>query len=190
MKFVYNDGGRAVAGYKGTAGDCVCRAIALATDKTYQEVYDALNEAAKNERISKRRKGKSSARDGVHKTTTRRFMESIGWDWIPTMKVGQGCKTHLANGELPSGRLVVSVSRHLTAVIDGVINDTHNPQREDSYMFEPDHGQALKEGQGRNQNGVWTKIGGRCVYGYFRQRQTQPKPSNVISFPSRKPVFP
>lgn len=188
MKFIYNDGGRAAAGYKGTAGDCVCRAIAIATGKPYQEVYDALNEAAGRERLSKRHRGKSSARDGVHRPTIRRFMESLGWEWIPTMKIGQGCKTHLADGELPSGRLVVSVSRHLTAVIDGVINDTHDPQREDSYMFEPDHGQMLKKGQGRNENGVWTKIGGRCVYGYFRQRQ--PKPSNVISFPSRKPVFP
>src|SRR5262245_46562233 len=29
--FVYDDGGRAAAGFKGKAGDCVCRAIALAT---------------------------------------------------------------------------------------------------------------------------------------------------------------
>ena len=26
MKWVYNDGGRSAAGYKGTAGDCVCKA--------------------------------------------------------------------------------------------------------------------------------------------------------------------
>jgi hypothetical protein len=42
MKFVYNDGGRAAAGYKGNAGDCACRAIAIATGKPYQEVYNAL----------------------------------------------------------------------------------------------------------------------------------------------------
>jgi hypothetical protein len=41
-KFVMDDGGRAAAGYKGQTGDCVCRSIAIATGKPYQEVYDAL----------------------------------------------------------------------------------------------------------------------------------------------------
>ena len=27
MEFVYNDSGRSEAGFKGTTGDCVCRAI-------------------------------------------------------------------------------------------------------------------------------------------------------------------
>ena len=29
--YAFDDGGRAPAGYKGTTGDCVCRAIAIAT---------------------------------------------------------------------------------------------------------------------------------------------------------------
>ncbi len=48
MKFQYNDGGRAAAGYKGRAGDCVCRSIAIVTEMPYQEVYDALNEFARS----------------------------------------------------------------------------------------------------------------------------------------------
>ena len=40
--FKYNDGGRELAGYKGKTGDCVTRAIAIATGKPYQEVYDNL----------------------------------------------------------------------------------------------------------------------------------------------------
>ena len=140
MKYTYNDGGRAETGYKGDAGDCVCRSIAIATGKPYQEVYDELNELAKSERVGKRKRGKSSARNGVYKQTIRRYMKSIGWEWIPTMKIGQGCKVHLREDELPSGRLVVSVSRHVTAVINGVIHDTHDPSRG----------------------------GTRCVYGYYK----------------------
>jgi hypothetical protein len=83
--FVLDDGGRAAAGYKGTAGDCVCRAIAIVTGQPYQQVYDALNELGSRE------------------------------------------------------RLIVSVSKHLTAVIDGMIYDTHDPSRG----------------------------GSRCVYGYY-----------------------
>ena len=38
MEWIYSDGGRAAAGYKGDAGDCVTRAIAIATEIPYQEV--------------------------------------------------------------------------------------------------------------------------------------------------------
>ena len=153
MKWVYNDGGRAVAGYKGDAGDCVTRAIAIATGLPYQQVYDAINEQAKGERKSKRRRGRSSARNGVHRTLYRKYLADLGWRWVPTMFIGQGCKVHLADGELPMGRLIVSVSKHLVAVIDGVINDTHDPQRQGIYA----------------KNGVWfrSEQGTRCVYGYF-----------------------
>jgi hypothetical protein len=44
MNYVYDDGGRAQAGYKGQAGDCTVRAIAIATELPYQEVYDELSQ--------------------------------------------------------------------------------------------------------------------------------------------------
>lgn len=144
MTYVYNDGGRKAAGYKGKTGDCVTRAIAIATERPYQEVYDALNELGKLERTGSRKRGKSNARTGVHKPTTRRYMDSLGWEWVPTMKIGSGCKVHLRDDELPMGRLVVMVSRHAVAVIDGVIHDLHEPSRE----------------------------GTRCVYGYFHKKGT------------------
>jgi len=139
MEWVYNDGGRAEAGFKGTTGDCVCRAIAIATERPYREVYDLINEFAKGERTGKRKKGKSSARTGVYPATIRKVMEYLGWVWHPTMQIGQGCKVHLCAEELPKGRLVVSVSRHETAVIDGVLHDIYDCTRE----------------------------GTRCVYGYY-----------------------
>ena len=131
MKFIYDDGGRQ-AHFKGDARDCVVRAIAIAAQKPYAEVYAAINEFAKSERPgSKRRRGRrSSARTGVFKPTIKRFIEEwVGWKWTPTMQIGTGCKVHLCDGELPNGRLIVSCSRHLTAVIDGVIHDTHDPSR-------------------------------------------------------------
>jgi hypothetical protein len=143
MRYTKTDGGRTAAGFKGEAGDCVCRAIAIATGKPYREVYDVLNALAKHEHPGRgRRRGKSSARSGVHKVTYRPWLESLGWKFTPTMAIGQGCKVHLRDGELPMGRLIVAVSRHLVAVIDGVIHDTHDCSRD----------------------------GTRCVYGYFSQR--------------------
>jgi hypothetical protein len=138
--WVENDGGRAEAGYKGSTGDCICRAIAIAAELPYQEVYDLLNEAAKRERPRGKTK-RSSARTGVHKPTIKRVLTALGWEWTATMGIGTGCKVHLCAEELPSGRLIVSVSRHMVAVIDGVIHDLYDPARE----------------------------GTRCVYGYWRK---------------------
>lgn len=139
MNHVINDGGRAAAGYQGKTGDCVTRAIAIATGKPYQEVYDALNTHAKAERRGSRKRGISSARTGVYRSTYQRYLAALGWVWTPTMFIGSGCKVHLRDGELPMGRLIVSLSRHLCAVVDGVIHDTHDCSRE----------------------------GTRCVYGYW-----------------------
>lgn len=146
MGYVFDDGGRLEAGFRGAADDCVTRAVAIATGKPYREVYDEINAVAQTE---KRRRGKvgfaaatkrgSSARTGVLKPTTRRYLQSLGWTWHPTMKIGSGCKVHLCADELPKGRLIVSVSRHIVAMIDGVIHDTHDPSRD----------------------------GTRCVYGYY-----------------------
>lgn len=139
MNWEYNDGGRAAAGHKGTTGDCVVRAIAIVTGKPYTEIYQAINLLGKKERIGRKKKSKSNARTGVYKTTIRAYLEELGLHWTPTMKVGSGCTVHLKANELPKGKLLVSVSRHLTAVIDGIIYDTHDCSRE----------------------------GTRCVYGYW-----------------------
>lgn len=153
MEWVFDDGGRAEAGFKGTTGDCVCRAIAIATGKPYKEVYDTINEFAKKERTGKRKTGKSNARTGVYKSTIRKIMAYYGWTWIPTMKIGQGCKVHLKAEELPSGRLVVSISHHNVAVIDGVVHDTYDCSEPNKWI----------DGDG---NIYETE---RCVYGYYQK---------------------
>jgi len=142
MKFEFNDGGRQKAGFKGHTGDCVTRAIAIVTGKPYKEVYDTINTMSINERITKRKKKKSNSRTGVFRKTYQKYLESLGYEWIPTMQIGQGCKIHLRSDELPSGHLIIRVTKHITTMIDGVINDTYDCSRQ----------------------------GTRCVYGYFRKK--------------------
>lgn len=38
------------------------------------------------------------------------------------MHIGSGCKTHMRESELPKGVLIVRVSGHLAAIIDGTID--------------------------------------------------------------------
>lgn len=145
MKYVFNDGGRQVAGYKGLTGDCVARAIAIASGEPYKKVYGTLAKGNQNQRqgkITSSKDGVRTARSGI--STTRQwfsdYMTSLGFKWTPTMFIGQGCKVHLKAEELPMGKLVISVSKHYTAVIDGVLNDTYDCSRG----------------------------GTRCVYGYWK----------------------
>jgi hypothetical protein len=149
--WVYDDGGRKSAGFRGDADDCVCRAIAIAARIPYRDVYRQINEFAGEEKFRRGKVGKraacglgSSARNGVLKETTRDVIASLGWTWHPTMQVGSGCRVHLRADELPPGRLIVKCSKHVVAVIDGVIHDTHDPSR----------------------NGT------RCVYGYWTEPTT------------------
>jgi hypothetical protein len=131
MPFVQNDGGRAAAGYKGSAGDCVCRSIAIATRKPYREVYARLARETGNQRASKRGKRAASASRGINtgRKWFKEYMRELGFTWTPAMQGGSGSKVRMGDGELPMGRLVVTVSNHVTAVIDGVIHDTHDPSR-------------------------------------------------------------
>ena len=140
-RFVTNDGGRSAAGFKGRANDCVVRAISIAAQLPYAQVYSDLAAWSGGETWRDRRVKQSHPRTGIHRKTYQRYLEYLGFVWTPTMKIGQGCKVHLKREELPSGRLVVALSRHLTAVIDGTIHDTGNPDRG----------------------------GRRCVYGYYRK---------------------
>jgi hypothetical protein len=150
--WVFDDGGRGAAGFRGTAGDCGARAAAIATGRPYRDVYDAL---AALEATQGRPK---SARNGVSKKTMRSYMDALGWEWTPTMKIGQGCRVHLRADELPPGRLLVNLSHHFAAVVDGTVRDTHDPTRE----------------------------GTRCVYGYW-SLSTIAASSHANSAPARRP---
>lgn len=154
-KFNFNDGGRKDAGYKGQTGDCVVRAIAIATGKPYQEVYDAMNTLSKEQKLGYRKvKTKygtsyekvSASRTGVVKKVYDKYLKELGYEWKATMGIGTGCRVHLLKEELPTGRIIASLSRHLVAVIDGTVNDTHDCSRD----------------------------GKRCVYGYYKFNITNP----------------
>ena len=144
-RFVYNDGGRAAAGFNGTTGDCPCRAISIATGKPYREVHDGLNalcallgESLNGLRIVRGlRCQRASAEIGIPPPITHLYLGQLGWCWTSTNA------TRLHRCDLPSGRLVAQLTQHLVALIDNVVHD---------------HGDYWR--------------GRRIVYGYFTQ-QTQ-----------------
>lgn len=152
MDFLYDDGGRAAAGFRGKTGDCVTRAITIATELPYGEVYDALHEQALGDRAhmatltlsyGAQARRHASPRDGVARRVYDAYLTALGWTWQPTMRIGGGCTTHLRADELPGGRLIVRLSKHVVAVIDGVLHDLSECSRD----------------------------GTRCVYGYWTRTE-------------------
>jgi len=135
--FIYDDGGREKAGYRGKAGDCAVRAIAISMQRPYQKVYDGLwGEAEmyawqhKNKVAQKILSKGPNPRYGVFKEVYSQYIKDWSWVWVSCMTFGSGCKVHLNKEELPGGNLIVRVSKHLVAVIDGVIHDISDCSRD------------------------------------------------------------
>ena len=152
MKWIWDDGGRKAAGIPGSSGDCVTRAISIATGKPYREVFTALDDIRDNFMVTLRKSrakrgiATSNARTGVDAYVWRKYLDDLGWKWHATMRIGSGCRVHMRAAELPAGRLIVRCSRHLACVIDGVLHDTHDCSRR----------------------------GTRCVYGFYLDSKQVP----------------
>lgn len=138
--FTFCDGGREEAGFKGFTGDCVIRAICIATGSDYATVYKEIGQASKNymetrnDKVARalRRSG-TSPRKGVFRQVYESYLESLGWVWIPMMKVGSGCKVNLDGDQfkqLGITKAVCAVSKHLTTMIDGTVYDTYDCSRD------------------------------------------------------------
>ena len=143
MGWVDDDGGRKAAGWKGTGGDCVARAVAIASELPYQEVYERLSKGNATQRRSKRtpKRGRTALGGiNVKRKWFREYMSTLGFEWVATMGIGTGCKVHVLASELPTeGRLVLSLSKHYAAWVNGELRDTYDCSRQ----------------------------GTRCVYGYW-----------------------
>lgn len=122
--FVRDDGGVSIG-----RGNCVVRAFAIASQRDPEEIAGMIRSLAKRERRGKRKRGRSTPGSGVYAGTIRKLAEALGAKWTPTMMIGSGCQVHVRQGEIPPGRVVLSLSKHVAAAIDGVVHDTCDPSR-------------------------------------------------------------
>jgi hypothetical protein len=179
-RFVKDDGGRSKSGVPGAdrqVGDCVARAIAIATQRPYREVHDALvvgtvhhvaSDTSEQGKWARRRGGVRhfDADHGCADEVYGPYLESLGWKHTSTPSRNPG-KVHLRADELPPGRLVVKISRHLVAVIDGVIHDLSDCGRSGrvhvkGYWSAPSPGCSKRE-EAHDNGGEPPKNGGRAA---------------------------
>ena len=133
MEYIYNDGGRSNY-FKGSTRDCVVRAIAIASDMDYKEVYDLIHQRQKewaNKSRSKaalRCRKNPSPRAGVWKQVYIPIIEELGFRWVSTCEVGSSDRTYLSRSgsTLPKGTLIVKTRRPLQCVKDHILYYTHS----------------------------------------------------------------
>jgi len=124
--YVYNDGGRSEAGYKGEAGDCAARAMAIALDLPYREVYTELARANKEFGFAR------SARNGIFKEVFETVLERHGWYWH---KAPQFEGRRARASDMPEGVVIARMAGHYCAVIDGMIHDNWDCSRKMVYGY-------------------------------------------------------
>lgn len=134
LPFQKNDGGRREAGYTGTTGDCVTRAVAIGTEQEYGRVYDILSEGKRDhffEKLSKvphpslkphlvgrksvgytlngkTRTRNESARTGVGTTEQwfQDYMHALGWEYVSVCGTVYFCVEALGK-TLPDDRTII-----------------------------------------------------------------------------------
>ncbi|MGN1268824.1 MAG: hypothetical protein ACI4U0_04935 [Candidatus Aphodocola sp.] len=136
IDWVYDDAGRPET-LKDNINDSVCRSIAIATGMTYEETTNLLNKYIKDSGYDEAYIKNDYPR--VAKEVAHKLLLDLGFTWKPTMLFGKGCKVHLRKSELPNGTLIVSISKHLTCIVDGIIHDMQDESRH----------------------------GSRCIYGFY-----------------------
>lgn len=117
--WVFNDGGRSAAGFKGQTRDCVTRAIAIAMKQRYILVYNDISIL----RLTPIRR-ECTARKGIHveEPWFQKYMTDRGWSFVKVDGV------NLEDFIFPAGTVIAHVPRHYTVVIDNIINDTYDPR--------------------------------------------------------------
>jgi len=113
MNFVYSDGGRAAGGFKGRSSDCVVRAIAIALDLDYRDVYADLKKMTV-ESTSGLERGISG---GVYPPTYHEYLEGLN---IYPVRVSSGYLKDIPK----TGTYIAVTSGHLVTIVNGVAHDT------------------------------------------------------------------
>lgn len=126
--YKYNDGGRAAAGYKGSTGDCLVRAIAIVTELPYKEVYkfvaDTMGEYGftRSGNAYTARKGRKPGYRKVYgKTVQDNILKRLGFVKV---KLPKGPRPSYTTAYETYGDCLVTTMKHISAIKDGHLQDT------------------------------------------------------------------
>ena len=142
-----DDGGRADAGYRGSAGDCVTRAAAILTGLPYREVYRKMADAER-----RYGSGKRSARNGISKKASPKVFADLG---LVKVKIPRGPRPTFTEAHERFGDCIVTTTKHLAAIVDGKLRDTSDIRL--YHWTEVTDGVEVSETRERKAMSVWVR---------------------------------
>ena len=142
------------AGYKGDAGDCLARAIVIATIGDYKTVYKHIAQTMKKHgypasadfyTIGKKKRGKRSP---------RQLQDDILIDYgFHKVSLGRGTRPTYTEAHLEFGNCIVTTTKHFAALVDGAVRDTFD---ERTYDWWDDEREVL-ELRERKARSIWIR---------------------------------
>lgn len=126
IEYMWHDGGRRQSGRKGTTGDCVVRATAIAlhhgkpTGQDYDRLYKIMADMHYDVR------GVRSCRKGVAKKAYYPVLEALGFEHIKLTTKAEGRKwlTFTEAWNRYRRSMIVQKAKHVLAIVDGTMLDT------------------------------------------------------------------
>jgi len=137
LKYCEDDGGRAAADYKGIAKDCVVRAISIATQQPYTQVYQdfmSLMRAAPYYMWHKKTKSDQlilnpSPRNGISHELMSKYLESRGFTYVALLPAMPLSLESINILNLPSSAVLFEINdNHLTVIRNHTLYDHANIQ--------------------------------------------------------------
>lgn len=121
IEFKYNDGGRFASGFHHHTSDCVTRSLSIALDIEYLKAHEYINNL-----IQMFGDTTSHVAKGMTMRTTKKLMKHFNLIWIQSNNLL----------EIPKEtKCILNVSRHVCAMVDGVINDTHDFREKSNRIY-------------------------------------------------------
>ena len=166
IDYRYDDGGREAAGYRGSTGDCVVRAIAICAREDYRAVYLTMAEHMKrngyavsgnavsgNAYATRERNRKAPRRKG--QIAARRVQDRV-------LEVYGFRKVRLPAGERPTfteahrryGDCIVGTTKHVAAVVNDALRDTFDGR---TYEWAKPRTESGLETRERKAQSVWVR---------------------------------
>ena len=127
LEFHYNDGERKDAGFRGMTGDCLFRAIAIATGLPYLDVYSNVSSTMKNHgyRASGNAYLQTRALRKPGMLPVRAVQSLVLMDYgFAKVPLPPGPRPTYAQAFQQYGTCIVSTKGHVTALMDGALQDT------------------------------------------------------------------
>lgn len=126
IKYIYDDGGRKEAGFRGGASDCLTRAIAILTKRPYGEVYkevgDYFDEAGWSRSGARGVFTRRSGRTRNAYTVQKRLIHEFGFIKVPC-KLPDGRWPTLTQAWNEFGDHMFTTTKHIAAIADGALRD-------------------------------------------------------------------